>query len=140
MRTQLTVSSVRIMPTNNIRAAIAYLLMRLANYSIKSVPDADGKTYEVTVVKHDSLDRIARSNGTTVEALRDANIHTGVLKPGQVLKYRKASMRKVIVGWKSANPINAGRYYNTKDPAGYATKINYALATIRKGKVASCAR
>lgn len=60
VRRGLTVSAVTTIPYYNIRAGIGYLLMRMANFKIKSVPDADTRTYEVTVKAGDSLDKIAR--------------------------------------------------------------------------------
>lgn len=48
---------------------------------------SSGKTVDVAVKKGDSLDKIARSNGTTVEAIKKAsNLKNDKLKVGQVLK------------------------------------------------------
>jgi hypothetical protein len=125
-------------PSQNIRAGIGYLLMRLANFAIKSVPDADTSTYEVVVKPGDTLDRIAIKQGSTVELLRQLNSNAHVLRPGQALKYRKAAMRKVIVGWKPITTANIAFYYNTRDVM-YASKMDYVLALIRNGKAAICA-
>lgn len=47
----------------------------------------DGKTVDVTVKKGDMLEKIARANGTTVKAIKQAsNLTSDTLKVGQVLK------------------------------------------------------
>jgi len=112
--------------------------MRLANFAIESVLDTDSTIYEVTVKTGDSLDKIARMQGTTVVLLRQLNRDTHVLRPGQVLKYRRAAMRKVIVGWKPTTTNNIAFYYNTKDTM-YARKLDYALSLIRNQKETPCA-
>ncbi len=127
-------------PAYNIRAAIGYLLMRLANFSMQSVPDPDRRTYEISVKTGDSLDKIARQQGSTIDTLRALNPGIGTLRPGQVLKYRKAAIRKVIIGWQPMTTAHVGRLYNTKAPDTYAKKLDYALATIQQRKEPVCAR
>lgn len=124
-------------PSYNIRAGIGYLLMRMANFAIKNVPDADTKVYEVTIKSGDSLDLLARAHGSTVETLKELNPNAKILRPGQVLKYQKASMQKVIVGWKALTTNNIAFYYNVGD-SSYAKKLDYALSLIRSGKAAVC--
>ena len=82
----ITVSSVRAIPALNIRAGIGYLLMRIANFDYRSVPSADTKIYNVTVKSGDSLDKIAKAHGSTVEVMERLNPTANVLQPGQVLK------------------------------------------------------
>ncbi|MFK9743595.1 LysM peptidoglycan-binding domain-containing protein, partial [Escherichia coli] len=89
-----------------IRAGIGYLLTRMAKFSIQSVPDADTKVYDVTVKAGDSLDKIARAQGSTLTELRALNPGASALKPGQVIKYRKAAMQQVITGWRPATTQN----------------------------------
>ena len=134
---RLTVGTARTIPSHNIRAGIGYLLMRMANFSIKSVPDADTKTYEVTVKVGDSLDKIAKAQGSTIDAMKKLNPTAHVLRPGQALQYQKATMRKVIVGWKLMTTSSIAVYYNGGDSM-YAKKLDYALALIGKGKAAIC--
>ncbi|MFC5475741.1 LysM peptidoglycan-binding domain-containing protein [Paraherbaspirillum soli] len=134
---RLTVGTASSFVSHNIRAGIGYLLMRMANFAIKNVPDTDTRTYEVTVKVGDNLDKIARTQGTTIESLRQLNPGAHMLRPGQVLKFRKAAMRKVIVGWKFITPSSVATYYNVGDSM-YAKKLDYALSIIRKGKAAVC--
>jgi hypothetical protein len=138
IKSRLDRANARAVPSYNIRAGIGYLLMRLANFSIQSVPDIDQRTYEITVKQGDSLDKIARAQGSTTETLRALNPGVSVLRPGQVLKYQKAALRKIIVGWKPRTTANIGSLYNTKDPVAYAKKLDYALAAIRRGKESVC--
>ncbi|KUZ90894.1 peptidoglycan-binding protein [Burkholderia ubonensis] len=134
---KLTIGAAITMPSHNIRAGIGYLLMRMANYSIKSVPDTDATVYEVTVRAGDSIYKIARDNGSTIESIRLLNPTVGVLRPGQVVKYRKAAMKKAIVGWKAVTTSSIAAYYNVGDPM-YAKKLNYALTVIGTGEAAIC--
>ncbi|MDR2093060.1 MAG: LysM peptidoglycan-binding domain-containing protein [Azoarcus sp.] len=72
--------------------------MRLVRHAYQSIPDADDKVYEVKVKPGDSLERIAKANGNTLEVLQKLNPDAKVLNIGQVLKYQKASVKKVIIG------------------------------------------
>lgn len=135
---RLTVGTAITIPAHNIRAGIGYLLMRMANYAIKSVADADAAIHEVTVQPGDSIDKIARQKGSTVDVMKKLNPGAQVLRPGQVLKYQKASLKKAIVGWKSITTSSIAAYYNVGDSM-YAKKLDYALGLIRQGKAAICA-
>ncbi|QDW49473.1 LysM peptidoglycan-binding domain-containing protein [Burkholderia sp. KBS0801] len=135
---RLTIGAATTVPAYNIRAGIGYLLMRMANYAIKSVPDSDDAVYEVNVQAGDSIAKIARTKGSTVETMQKLSPTGHILRPGQVLKYRKASLRKVIVGWKMITTSSIAACYNVGDPM-YARKLDYALALIRKGERAICA-
>lgn len=119
---------------HNIRAGIGYLLMKLANFTFQNVADADTTVYEVTVKSGDSLDKIARANGSTIETLKKLNPSAQVLKPGQVLKYQKSAIKKVIIGWKQITTANIAAYYNGGGDSTYAAKLNYALSAIRGTK------
>lgn len=133
-RAHLTISSAISSPEMNIRAGVAYLLMRLAKFEVASVPDTrDGGIHEIAVQAGDSFSRIAAKHGTTISVLRAHNPTAVVLRPGQSLKYRKASLRKVIIGWDVATPEAIARLYNVGDPA-YATKLRYCLSVMRKNE------
>lgn len=136
---RLTMESARVNPAHNIRAGIGYLLMRMANIKYQSMPGADARVYEITVKPGDSLDKIARVQGSTVDTLKKLNPTATVLRPGQVLKYQKASIQRVIVGWKDFSTRTIALYYNSmqSDP-NYVRKIDYALFVVRKGKASPC--
>ncbi len=139
LKDKLSIASALATPQMNIRAGIAYLLMRLAQYSVGTVPDQnDTKTYEAVVKAGDSLDRIARAGGTTVDTIRRLNSGTAVLRPGQVLKYEKAAVQKIIVMWNMATPLTIATRYNIGDP-DYARKLEYCLAVMRKSKLTESA-
>jgi LysM domain len=137
LRQRLTITSVITNPRHNIEAGTAYLLMRHARYDIRTVKDArDTRVHSVLVKSGDSLDRIARENGTTVELLKGRNAASVILRPGQTLQYEKGALRKVIVGWELITPASIARRYNVGDPH-YGQKLTYCLDVIRRSKVRS---
>ncbi len=119
-------------PKVNIKAGIAYLYTRLAKFEIKSVLDKNTSIHSHTVVKGDSLSKIAATEGTTVDELTSQNKAEDlkVLKPKQVVKFRKASMRQVIVGWRSFTAAEIGQRYNGGGDQLYAQKLSYLIDTI----------
>lgn len=137
---QLTVSSVRSSATYNIRAGIGYLLMKMANFSYRSVSGSDTKVYQVTVKQGDSFDKIAKAQGSTVEIMKKLNPGVKVLRPGQDLNYQKASVRRVITSWQNISTTLIAQYYNGSHDMLYAKKLDYALILIRKGAAALCAK
>lgn len=141
LQVKLTIASTRTSPQMNIGAGIAYLLMRHATYRFATVLDErDKTTYDVVVKSGDTLEKIARSNGTTVDTLKKCNSKTSALHPGQPLRYQKASIKKIIARWSAVNPTSIARLYNVGDPA-YAKKLTYCLSVMQKAKQqeASCA-
>lgn len=122
-------------PKLNIQAGIAYLFTRMANFAEKSVEDAkDKKEYQYVVVAGDSLRVIAPKVGTTVEVLEAMNPKFKVMiHPKDVLRYRKASIQMVIVGWRHFNTANIAARYNVGDP-DYAAKLDYVLNLFTKLK------
>lgn len=120
-------------PVTNILAGTAYLLMRAASYAYQSVPDAnDSKLYDITVKAGDSLDKIARTHGSTVEMLKSLNPGALVMiKPGQVLKLKKASIQQGITGWTAITTDFAARRYNVGD-SKYKQKLDYCLGLMPK--------
>jgi LysM domain len=132
----ITPRAVQGVPRDNIMAAVAYLLMRMADYGHTTVIDEDAVTTEYTVRAGDNLSKIARACGSTIAVLQKLNPGSSTtLKPGQLLKTQRASIQKVIVGWKSFTPAVVARRYNGNgQPSGdarYAQKLEYALAAIR---------
>lgn len=131
---RLSESAVRSIARENIKAGVGYLLMKMANFAVRTVMDADSRTYEVSVAAGDSLDRVARLNGSTVDVLLGLNPAAGrSLRPGQVLSFKKASTRKVIAGWKYFDVTNIALYYNGGGDSLYAKKLRYAWEAVRKG-------
>jgi hypothetical protein len=132
LRNRLTIGTVKMSPQMNISAGIAYLLMRHASYGFATVQDEqDNTTYDVLVKAGDTLEKIAKLNGTTVDTIRKCSTGALVLRPGQSLRYQKASIQKVITRWASANTTSIARLYNVGDPA-YAKKLTYCLSIMQK--------
>jgi hypothetical protein len=100
----------------------------------------DNKVYEITAKPGDTFERIARANGTTVDALKKLNKNILTLHPGQTVRLQKASVRKVITRWDPPTTRNIAMRYNVGDP-DYARKLDYCLSIIRKAKEeAKCAQ
>jgi hypothetical protein len=142
LKRNLNAADVRKLPGLNIRAGIAYLLMRCANYGFESQVDkSDNKVYDYVVQPGDNLDKIARMKGSTLDVLKKLNpkAATGVLQIKQVVKYQKASIQKVITGWQRIDTKLIARRYNTAqgDPK-YAEKLDYCLTVIDKTQGAAC--
>ncbi|MDR2207763.1 MAG: LysM peptidoglycan-binding domain-containing protein [Azoarcus sp.] len=137
-KAKLTTESVRTVPSYNIRAGVGYLLMRTANYEYKSVLAADTKVYEVTVKPGDSLDKIAKAQGSTVDTLKKLNPTATVLQPKQVLKYQKASVQRVITGWQHMTTQFIAKRYNGGGDINYATKLDYVLKAVRQREALEC--
>lgn len=137
---KLTPGSVRTIAAHNIRAGIGYLLMRMANFEYRSALGADTKVYEITVKPGDCLDKIAKAQGSTVDTLKKLNPTAAVLRPGQVLKYQKASVQRVIASWRHISTTLIAQRYNGGGDPNYAKKLDYALSLVRKGKAALCAQ
>ncbi|WMD20878.1 LysM peptidoglycan-binding domain-containing protein [Achromobacter seleniivolatilans] len=135
---KMTVSSVRAIPTHNIRAGIGYLLMKLGRYEYRTIPDADPKVYEIVVKAGDSLSKISEAKGSTVEMMQKLNPTAATLRPGQVLKYQKASVQRVITGWRSISTATIADRYNGGGDLAYEVKLNYTLNALRKGTPRIC--
>lgn len=131
-RRSLSVDGVRRAPADNIRAGVGYLLLRMANFSFQSVPDADTRTHQVVVKAGDTLSSIARANGSTPEVMKRLNPSAHMLRPGEVLQ-----VQRVITGWKPVTASRAATYYNVDGDATYADKLGYALAAVRRGSEAA---
>jgi hypothetical protein len=137
---RLTMTLVRTTPAYNICAGIGYLLMRLANFEYRSLPGADSEIYEISVKSGDSLDKIAKTQGSTIDTLKKLNPAVTVLHPGQILKYRKASVQRVIASWRHISTTSIAQRYNGGGDPNYAKKLDYALSLVREGKAALCSQ
>ena len=135
---KLTENSVCTIPAHNIRAGIGYLLMRMAYSEDQSVPAANSKVYEVIVKSGDSLSRIAKAQGSTVDMLKELNPEAAkpgaILRIGQKLQCRKASIQRVITGWRTISSESIKQRYNGNADPSYDKKLDYVLPLIRKGK------
>ena len=54
-----------------------------------------------------------------------------MIKPGQVLKLKKASLQQVITGWTAITTDFAASRYNIGDPQ-YKQKLEYCLSLMPK--------
>lgn len=112
----------------NIRAAIAYLFTRMAKFDVRSVVDESDKTiHTVTIVRGDSLERIAGRVGTSVEVLKSfrSEVSTTQLRVGEKLRYRKAKMGQIIVGWRKWDFATIAARYNGGGDPDYADKLAF---------------
>jgi hypothetical protein len=138
-KSRLTPSTVSTFPVHNIHAGIAYLLMRLAMFEYKSVVDPRSKgPFNVTVQAGDSLAKIAKKHGSTIDILKRLNGPSDIVKPGQILKVEKGSVMRVISGWRMISTgIIAQRYNGGGDPL-YARKLDYAFNLVKNAKEGTC--
>lgn len=133
-------STVRQRPEYNIRAGAGYLLMRMAHFSHQSMVAADGKIFDVTIKSGDSLAKIARQQGSTLDIMLRLNpeMNPALLPPGKTVKCQKASIRRTITGWRAFNAETIAQRYNGGSDPLYANKLKYALEIIEKGKEILC--
>ncbi|MDM0075702.1 peptidoglycan-binding protein [Variovorax sp. J2P1-59] len=123
---------VQTVPRENIRAGVGYMLMRMAEYGFASIPDRDHRIFEVTVGPGDhGLERVARRCGSTSEILMKLNPAVRAVNPGQVLKCQKATVQKVITGWRSFDYTTIALRYNGNGDPNYASKLEYSFNVIR---------
>lgn len=138
-QSRLSAGSVRSLPIHNIYAGIGYLLMRLAIFDIASIVDPRSKgPYKVTVQAGDSLAKIARKEGSTIDILKKLNGPSLFLKPGQILKVEKGSIRKMISGWRALSTVMIAQRYNGGGDPLYAKKLDFAFDLVKQGRDGSC--
>lgn len=115
-------------PEINIKAGIAYLLNRLSISTIKSIKSATDKCiYEYQIDPGDTLNSIAQWVDTTDDELKSMNprIDPKRIQLGTKLFYRKASMERVITGWKAVSAQTIAENYNGGGDPKYAAKLTY---------------
>jgi hypothetical protein len=137
---KLTTASVRTIPSHNIRAGVGYLLMRMANFDHKTIVASDATIHDVVVKLGDSLAKIAKAEGSTIQHLTKLNPTAHVIHPGQKLKVQRASVQQVITGWRKISTTSIADRYNGGGDPNYAAKLDYALNLIRKGKAVVCGK
>lgn len=123
---------IRYDPQLNIQAGVAYLLMRHAKFGYKTVTDLDTKKYTVTVKLGDSINKIAVSNHTTVNILKqlNPNLTKHNLQIGSQLRYKKAIIQRTVIGWYPMNFKSITKKYNVKGDRRYRQKLIYAFTEI----------
>jgi hypothetical protein len=137
MQPGLSMGSATSDPVQNIRAGVGYLLMRHAIYANQSVLSADTRIHEVTAAPGDSLDRIAKAQGSTAEVMKRLNPSVHTVHAGDLLRYQRATVKRVITGWRPLSADGIARRYNRGD-SRYAEKMGYASAAINMRVEAAC--
>lgn len=131
---RLSFGSVTTIPSHNIRAGVAYLLMRMAYFDHRTVIATDAAGIQHTTVEPgDSLAKIARKNKSTPDILRRMNDGVSTLRVGQTLKFQKGRVEQVITGWRPITTTTIAQRYNGGGDPNYARKLDHALALITKG-------
>lgn len=95
----------------------------------KKNPSPDPDLVEITVKRGDSLDKIARTNASTIEAIRKENqLKSDTLRIGQVLRVPVGSQNKKSVGDSPSKPVansvptQAPKVVAVADPEYYVIK------------------
>jgi len=131
----LALASIRTNPVHNIEAGIGYLMLRMAKYGFKSQIITPVPPYAVTVRPGDSLESIARREGSTVDIIKQLNPGAAkMIFPKQKLVVQKGSVQKVISGWMEITTTAVAQRYNGGGDPKYQDKLDYALAAVKKGK------
>jgi len=115
--------------------------MKAANYEYRSILDQDTTIYEIIIQAGDNFAKIEKRNDSATNVIRKLNpkINPYNLKPRQKIKYQKALVQRVIVGWKPIDATFVLNGYNGGRDKAYAAKIDYALSKItEKEKVRQC--
>ncbi|MFO0576885.1 MAG: LysM domain-containing protein [Polyangia bacterium] len=121
-------------PSVNIRAAIVYLLTRMARTAyVEEFDPQDASEHTYTVQAGDTYSGLQKKLGTTVKVLEAMNT-TKLLKPGQVLKYKKAQVVRRIVEWRTFDTATIATRYNGGGDPTYSCKLDYALKLFKQLK------
>ena len=135
---RLSQGTIRSIPAHNIRAGIGYLLLRMANFDHQSVLAPGSRVEQVAARAGDSLDRVARNNGSTLDIVRGLNPGVNGLQIGQMVKYQKGEVRKLITSWRAITTSTIAQRYNGGGDPFYARKLDFALGLVRNGRSALC--
>ncbi len=131
LKQSLTRASAIATPVMNIRAGAAYLLMRFANFGYTTV--IEGPVSHYVVRPGDSFDKIAKIDHSTVPTLQHLNPGIQTLHPKQVIEVQKASLVKIITGWRPITTTTIAHRYNVGD-TDYAKKLEYCLSVMNQAK------
>lgn len=135
---RLTVATVRLNPSRNIRAGIGYLLMRMAYFDNQSVADETVAPFEITVKSGDTMEKIAKAQGSTTDILRRLNPASSTLRAGEALKCQKGKVQRVVVGWRRVTTLAIAQRYNGGGDFNYQRKLDYAYSLVKHGREAAC--
>ena len=128
------VNKIKTDPTFNIRAGIAYLLKRLANFGVNPIDESDSRVYTYTM-KNEIVSNVASRESTTLEVFRSMNPQVknwNHVSQGTLLQYRKVKKGIQIVGWKPITTTSIASNYNGGRDENYAEKLDYCLTIIRE--------
>lgn len=121
-------------PTLNIRAGIAYLFKRLANFGVSPIDASDSTVYTYTM-KNEVVSDVASRESTTVEVFKSMNPQIrnwNHVPTGTMLTYRKVKKGIQIIGWKPVTTNSIASNYNGGGDENYAEKLEYCLTIIRE--------
>jgi hypothetical protein len=135
---RMTAGTIRSIPAHNLRAGVGYLLMKMAYYEYQSLIPTGAPIQEVAVKSGDTMEKIAKTNSSTTEILAKLNPDAKILRVGQLLKLQPGTVNRVITGWRPMIPATIAQRYNGGGDPTYASKLDYALTVVRKGKDAAC--
>ncbi|UOD30084.1 LysM peptidoglycan-binding domain-containing protein [Massilia violaceinigra] len=138
LRSSINTHTIRSNPAHNIRGGIGYLLMRMANFAHKSIREPNAPIEQTKVAPGESLERIAKRVHSTVEVMRELNPRANILHIGDVVRFQKAKVEKVITGWSPINLASIAKNYNGNGDARYLTKLEFAIGLVRKQQGAKC--
>jgi hypothetical protein len=113
-------------PRVNIEAGVGYLLTRMVRTEFRNVAEPGSAVYELKVRPGDSLAKIAKAEGSTEAMIKELNPGVHVLRADQVVRCRKASMKRVVTAWRRIDTSNIAAYNGNGD-ARYREKLDYAL-------------
>lgn len=110
----------------------------MADYAYKSIREPEAPVEQTKVGKGDNLERIAKRVGSTVDVMRELNRGANILHEGDVLKFQKAKVQKVITGWRPINTVAIAIKYNGDGDSRYLAKLEFALRLVRAKQGATC--
>jgi hypothetical protein len=84
------------------------------------------------------MEKIAKTNSSTTEILAKLNPDAKILRVGQLLKLQPGTVNRVITGWRPMIPATIAQRYNGGGDPTYASKLDFALTVVRKGKDVAC--
>lgn len=128
-------STIKSKPLSNIRAGIALVLLKMAKFpkDVESVEEKNSSVQDFIADKDYLFYNLAKKLDTTSEVLLKLNSPKKYAKKGDTIKYKKASMKWCIHGWKTITTTNIKLYYNGVGVGDslYAQKLDYCLQVMK---------